>query len=482
MKRHHRNLIIAIVILTICIFFIPSPDQQIYAKDSPRMITIIYTTDTLGYLEPCGCGGRKWGGLSKRASYIKSVLAENPECVIVESGNLAYRSVLSKPTAQLETVVQALKYMGYTATGVGSIDVSFENEFYDVLKSNELPVLNIDESQHDWAQSYLIKDVNGVKIGVISFGAVEPGRKYKLSDFKLRYQAFKEARQLSDVLVVMDQAGLVTDDWLLRNVNRLGTPDIVITENTGKNSTESRWVGNTMIVPASKQGMYVGRIDIEITGNGKKSTFSRIAMDESISDDKAVLEMVESYKAEQRRQMQLQVISNNQAEQSQIVLNQKTLTTEQCEGIQSEAVSDNHSKKSFTATNTVIKISPIETGGAYYNYQTCVSCHESKYIDWKQTRHAKALDTLVNANETIADCLPCHSESYRRTTSVITDPTLMLGVECASCHYDILPHGADNKKKCDTEAIKTRCNNCHTKERSPNFDLATAYNKVNHKK
>ena len=38
--------------------------------ENPKKIRLIYSNDTYGYLEPCGCGGVNEGGLARRATLI----------------------------------------------------------------------------------------------------------------------------------------------------------------------------------------------------------------------------------------------------------------------------------------------------------------------------------------------------------------------------------------------------------------------------
>ncbi len=59
------------------------------AADSSR-ITIAYSSNVLGYYEPCGCNetGEQLGGLYKKAAYIEKYRKEHGDVVIVDSGDL----------------------------------------------------------------------------------------------------------------------------------------------------------------------------------------------------------------------------------------------------------------------------------------------------------------------------------------------------------------------------------------------------------
>jgi 2',3'-cyclic-nucleotide 2'-phosphodiesterase (5'-nucleotidase family) len=380
-------------------------------------------------IEPCGCGGQNTGGLPRRATYIKSIQKENPNCIIVESGNLATRLSVGEPNAQLEAVADALKIIGYSVVGVGSADLNIGGDDYvRLLDKRGISVVHLGVGEINGAKPYLVKEVDGVKIGIVCFSAVNRDEKSDFDLYNRRNQALHDARQESDVLVLIDQADVVTDDWLLKNEEREYCPDVVIGSGSRAFLADAKQVGRTMVLPYVTRGTYVGRVDIQIDGINRKMTFSKTRIDASIVEDPDILAMARDY-------------YDNQA-------------------------------KIISAAKT--------TKGTYYSHETCKSCHAEQYEQWNTTAHAIALKTLESASKVTPECVSCHNERFRSTKTLAKADILLGGVECASCHANVLPHGADNKAKRDTAAIRTACQNCHTKDRSPNFDLATAYEKIKH--
>lgn len=359
--------------------------------------------------------------------------AENPNCIVVESGNLAYSLNPSNPTVQLEPVADSLRLMDYTAVGVGMVDMRMGESYYSTLKQKGIPVVHVDMAPHAVAQPYVVKQIDGVRVGIVSFGAVVPQEANSFQLLKQRYKTLVEARAKSDILILLDQANVATDDWLQRNAGRFNGPDLVIGGTARAALSAPRQIDCAMVVPTSRQGTYVGRVDIEIDDTGKKMRFSRTLLDAAVQDNQDVLRIVKDY----------------------------TLA-------QSKAFAR-------TAASTYQPASE-----AFFSHASCKSCHSAEYEQWKGTRHASALSTLVKENKTIGECLPCHSESFKRTRTAQLTGAEVGGVECMSCHASVLPHGADFKKKGDTAAIRAQCAACHTKERSPNFNLDVAYEAVKH--
>lgn len=89
---------------------------------------------------------------------------------------------------------------------------------------------------------------------------------------------------------------------------------------------------------------------------------------------------------------------------------------------------------------------------AYEGRKKCSSCHKSEYKSWKETNHAKALESLMPGNKTEEklkakldpdkdysadkDCVGCHVTGYGKEGGY--DPEdpgkYLVGVGCESCH------------------------------------------------
>src|SRR5262245_52122306 len=72
----------------------------------------------------------------------------------------------------------------------------------------------------------------------------------------------------------------------------------------------------------------------------------------------------------------------------------------------------------------------LATSAAYaYDFlgaESCKSCHMEAFAAWKLSKHARALDSLSEAQQKDARCLSCHAPnlSDQRTA----------GVSCETCH------------------------------------------------
>jgi 5'-nucleotidase len=156
-------------------------------------------------LEPCGCGGRYQGGLARRATVIARLVQENPNVLLVDSGNLCDKKT------KLPLVAKLMADMRYDAIGIGEVDSGFADDYFKTAAAFGLKVVETARSNNALTVPYFVKKVGGVKVGVVSFGKVEKGTGESQSDLRQSFlDAYEKARGQSDVLVLLDQGGIAT--------------------------------------------------------------------------------------------------------------------------------------------------------------------------------------------------------------------------------------------------------------------------------
>jgi len=412
----------------------------IHAGGQSKAIRIIYTNDTLGYLEPCGCGGHWEGGLARRATLLAELTKQNPNTVIVESGNIV--DLANK----LDGATSILKRLNYDAIGIGDTDMRVApEEFFTASAKNGLTVIDSSLDARKSTVPYVIKIVDGVRVGIVSFGWQPPlGNRDEYTLRKALYSAYREVRGKSDILIVLNQSKLIDRDWIERNGARLGAPDIVVGGIARSGISVDEVVGKTHIVPTSVQGKHLGVVDIEVLPGGELTiSVKKTEVAGSVVPDKAVEELVKK------------------------VPGSRGFVGQQ----------------DFPKEPTPVPDPRVGsgTGKPYYPPTLCRACHLKEYQDWAGSKHARAIETLVAANRAVPECLPCHSEMYRRLQRFTTSTEKVGGVECASCHIDSLPHGMERKNTTTRAKVDpTMCLTCHTKDRSPDYNQGSYFPKITH--
>ncbi|MBI4612790.1 MAG: DUF1573 domain-containing protein [Planctomycetes bacterium] len=115
---------------------------------------------------------------------------------------------------------------------------------------------------------------------------------------------------------------------------------------------------------------------------------------------------------------------------------------------------------------------------------SCGRCHADELRAWRSSRHASALATLARKDRLVPDCLPCHSESFRRT-GVLSPKAVSSsdeGVTCASCHREGERH-AENPSSVRTAGSleASDCMACHSPEHQIHgFDHERALEAIRH--
>ncbi|MGQ9580313.1 MAG: multiheme c-type cytochrome [Armatimonadota bacterium] len=428
--------LVSVIVLTLCLAIVVAN----YAS-STKKVRIIYTNDLMGWLESCGCPGKRLGGLAQRATVISRLIRENPNVVIVDSGNQS-----DKPE-RLDFIMSVLAGLGYDAVGIGEFDRRFEREFLDAASKHNITV--VDAGAWEPAKSafsrpvttrqvvpYVLKNVARVMVGIISFGVspeLEPNEEQ--SRIKAMQLALKEVRKSCNILVALDQAGLITREWVERNASETGVPDIVIGGVSRAQSPPIEIIGKCYLVQTSVNGSHVGVVDVEVTPTQPSSfIFDRIALDLTVKED---------FKIKQRVSKFLDSIG------------QRAVVSKTTGG--------------------------AATSDGYLHPNMCRACHSYEYRDWTTTKHARALRTLDQSNRLIPECLQCHSEAYRRTRVVNVPPDGIAGIECITCHRLPNPHWNEQRAPSGTWKVDPKlCKECHTPERSAAYEEKTYLPRVSH--
>lgn len=342
--------------------------------------------------------------------------------------------------------MSVLAKLKYAAIGLGAGDARLGGEFLSKAKANNLTIVDASGYKDNRLVPYVVKEIGGVKVGIISFGMPLLGETPDEADVrKARYEAFKAVRAKSDILILMDQAGVALDDWLTRNAARLGSPDIVITGSNSRGIISERVVEKTHVLPSMYQGKGLGVIDVEITpGQTPKLEFRNVVLNEDYAEDPEIDKLVK-------------------------------------EGIISLGTAPSNQNQATSQPNPSITYPDGFQPKPYYSPMLCKVCHAREYDDWATTKHARALKTLDAGKNLTPDCLPCHSELYRSSRSSMAVNDTPAGVECATCHRASLPHGNERKETKQRARVDPKlCLECHTKDRSPKYNEKTYFPLVAH--
>jgi hypothetical protein len=113
----------------------------------------------------------------------------------------------------------------------------------------------------------------------------------------------------------------------------------------------------------------------------------------------------------------------------------------------------------------------------------CASCHVDSHKIYSESRHAHAMQTLVNKGKhEDPECVVCHSVGADQIGGFVSikDSPQFANVQCENCHGPLKEHTLNPTIKSTVGSAKEVCVSCHNRQHSPNFNLATYWEKIKH--
>ena len=286
------------LLFLLCGFLCLSSPRLLFAGD----ITVLYTGSTHGMIYPCHCPIEPDGGVSRRATLFKELKNKYPNALVVDCGDFSAAGTQDEytqnpPLDMQRTLVafKAMEIMPYDAVAVGDDEFNFGPEFFNQNTANtklKLVSCNLKEKN---VLPYLIKDVSGVKTALIGLTDIAAARKsvaIKIEDPKISLRrTILEAKQKGAALIiVLSNIGESEDLKLLSETSGI---DILIVGNAPLSGESSSKIGNTILLRASWEGRFVGKISFAWENN-KVARFKveDLRVSQQIKEDPDVLKIL----------------------------------------------------------------------------------------------------------------------------------------------------------------------------------------------
>ena len=119
---------------------------------------------------------------------------------------------------------------------------------------------------------------------------------------------------------------------------------------------------------------------------------------------------------------------------------------------------------------------------SFLTAEACKQCHQREYATWAESKHAHAMQTLVDKQADFnPDCINCHVVGFKKKGGFVDNASThtLANVQCESCHGPGARHVA-NPGVPYGKAGQPSCLQCHTHEQSPSFNFATYWPKIQH--
>lgn len=466
-------------------------------RDWPKPdAVIVFSGQQWGYLEPCGCSPQfQKGGLARRMTFIRSLSQRQWPTLCLDLGgvldnhsrqtaHIKFGAGVEQAGAKMEVALQAMQRMRYTVMNIAPEDIAVRNGFVGLMgmlinidrpAEPRVVSLNLDITE-DWHKEKLVypafvRQVGNTRVGVV--GLVGDKHKDQMADPEIRrwmppadvlQQKLPELKQASDLQVVL-LYGPISEAQAL--AAKFPDIDVIIhTYDADEPTSNAEWANNdkTMLVTIGAQGKYTGAIGV--FSQGERMRYQLVPLDDRFEHDKEIRKLLDEDLIEKYRELKL-------------------------------------------VENAPRVPYPDGPQLRFLGSDACKQCHPNVFKFWKGTRHAHALETLVNGHEEqgkrIApgkhvnpECVSCHTTGFFYTGGYdgLPNTAHLSGNGCENCHGPGSEHvkiylnldATDEDRARARRLVRTKpqtkdrnlCERCHDHDNDPGFDLDERWADVEH--
>lgn len=475
----------------------PQPPVTADAADGKPTVRLYLMSTVAGAIEPCGCTKDQLGGVDHLAAYLDSQKGEAPHRLVLGAGPLLF--IDPKPGAdaqkqdgwKAEAIAQAAKDMGLAAWAPGVNDWALGSEAlarYRDMSGAALLAGNLEGAPG--AQGVVVREVNGVKVGVIGVadpkdqaGAYPEGVKARPALEAMKAGVAEAKKQGAQVLVGLaalprGQALRLADELPELHVLALGKP--VEMGHANDALKPPVLIGNTLVVETANHLQTVSVVDLFVRdgGQGKPITFTdaggiskaeelillsgrirelenrinswerdRTASEKDLADRKADLERLRQQKAKLEAEQQ-QDVQGSFFRYSAVEVRER-YGSEKAVADRMLAYYKQVNSYNRDAFKDRVPPPPEKGQAGYIGIDACTDCHDDERKVWDKTAHAHAYATLEeDFKEFNLDCVSCHVTGYGKPGgSTVTHVEKLKDVQCEECHGPGSLHAKDPGKK-----------------------------------
>ena len=482
------------------------PRPQPGTASQSKEITLLFTAELKGQLEPCGCTTDPLGDLARLTEYLETTRKQGPTLVI-DGGSTLFSFLSPAPGMQFQEAQKAQVITSWLPDAVDAAGLGpFDLVDGPARVKHPRHAVNVPEGSVPLARPTVLP-AGGVKVGV--FGVVDPRLVEGATDpAPAATGAVAELRKHGADLVVgiahMDRAAARK---LARSVKGV---DIVL---VGKDAPEDgagarppEEVGGTWLVQPVNRGQSLTRMDVRVAPGGDVlvdaigPARAEALLEELAADIDKLTQRLADWRAQPDADSDF--VARKEQELTLLEARRERLATKPL------VVPDKGSW--FTAQEVFVKkgmdcapkvqaaklaydkavgahnlaaakgetAPPVSKGQAgYAGVEECSYCHADQVAFWKTTSHARAWETLTSREKQFnRECIGCHVTGWQKPGgSVLGDHDELMNVQCETCHGPGSLHVDADGKRTDTLVLVPERNlcylACHTPEHSDTFEF-----------
>ena len=417
------------------------------ASASTVPLTIVYSGNLDGELEPCGCSDEgNLGGIKRRTTMLDNIKEQSPDTVIISSGGL----IASEGTNDFLKAVYILKAFSslhYDAIGVQWKDLNYGVE---VTTKDQLPWVASNWIANDFAKSRTItRTINNNKITIQFFTWLDPdsspirqmpgGKPVTYDDIGKLGKELSAAKSQQYLTVLTTTLPLE----IIQEQLSLDTVDILFVRSAYEVYGEPKKVGNTLVLEPGSRGMRLGKLELTLENSHSIKSWKHeiISMPGSVPDAPRMAAWYDEYNARVKEEYLKRVELRKQRESGE---------------------------------------SPF-TGE-----EQCKTCHAKQHQIWMESEHAIAFEDLEVVKKSFdPECIQCHVVGFNKPGGFvdINITPHLINVQCENCHgagKDHVQSGGQKPVANKDWPREKMCGQCHVQKHSPSFEFDKYWPKIAH--
>jgi len=256
-------------------FFLFLGSSLSFGEGTP--LTLVYSSNTLGEVVPCGCievGNA--GGISKRSHYINTVREEGKKVLLLDGGNALVigqpgnEREQQKARKRAEFILKLYGKMGYDAVNIGDTDLVLGLEYLKTLQEHSsVPFLSANLKEKKTKKTvfkpYLVKEIHGLKVGIIGLitQSIPPMlnkiRGYFVEDpARAATDSINGALLDVDIIIALAHMNHSEIESLAQKVPKIS----IIIGGHNQSYMDAKMVNHSLWVQTDAFGFQIGRLDV----------------------------------------------------------------------------------------------------------------------------------------------------------------------------------------------------------------------------
>ncbi len=274
------------------------------AVEPPVSLTVFYTCDTRGHINPCNCEAGVAGGLARRTTFINN--RRTPLSILVDAGD-----VTSGPREwellELDYLLKGYGILKYDAVNVGAREASISHAELKKLAASYPYVISanvVDTSGSLVFPPYRIADLpEGYRVGML--GVLDEKTPADELGAGVRVLPMREAiarhvpalKKQVDFVVLLAFTDEATMQALAEEYFEI---DVIVGGNVEQPSGTPLEVNRSTIAYITDKGKSVGELELSFVGGQKVVTKNEVTMlMEDVPDDSDIVALVKELRAKQ---------------------------------------------------------------------------------------------------------------------------------------------------------------------------------------